>query len=258
MCGRFTREYTWRQLHELLSLTIEFPEHWRDAAAFAPSYNVAPTQDSPVCRVARDDGGGGGRESDVAGPPGREVVPMQWGLRPAWVDKPGLAPINARSETVATSPMFRQAFKKRRCLVPVSGFYEWKKDAGRKRPHYIRLRDEPVMCFAGLWEYRSEGSNGSANGAKNGGEEERAALLTFTILTTRPNALMQDIHDRMPVIVDPARFEEWLVADAPEASIFEPFPPDRMEAYEVSTRVNSPKNNVPGLVEPVGREGLFE
>lgn len=272
MCGRFTREYTWRQLHELLSLTIEFPEHWRDAAAFAPSYNVAPTQDSPVCRVPRSGG-------DAAAQPGREVVPMQWGLRPAWVDKPGLAPINARSETAATSPMFRQAFRKRRCLVPVSGFYEWKKDGDRKRPHYIRLRDGAVMCFAGLWEFRVEGSNGNAtgaNGAKDAeprggvggrgagqnvghgdGGEEGTPLLTFTILTTGPNALMRDIHDRMPVIVDPPRFEEWLASDAPDPSLFEPFPADRMEAYEVSTRVNSPRNNGAGLLKPVEPDGLF-
>ncbi|MCA9288646.1 MAG: SOS response-associated peptidase [Phycisphaerales bacterium] len=255
MCGRFTREYTWRQLHELLSLTFEFPEQWQGSAAFAPSYNVAPTQDSPVCRAARSGG-------DGAVPPGREVVPMQWGLRPAWVDKPGLAPINARSETVATSPMFRQAFKKRRCLVPVSGFYEWKKDGDRKRPHYIRLRDQPVMCFAGLWEFRGEGSSGNAKGARDaergkGGGGEGAPLLTFTILTTRPNALMKDIHDRMPVIVDPPRFEEWLGEDVPDPSMFEPFAAGRMEAFEVSTRVNSPKNNNAALVEPVARDGLF-
>lgn len=231
MCGRFTREFTWREVHAFLSLPLEFLE--QVGPAFNPSYNVAPSQLSPVCRA------------DNAG--AREVLAMAWGLRPPWIDKPGLAPINARSETVATSPMFRQAFKRRRCLIPASGFYEWKKDGPRKRPHYIQLPGAPILCFAGLWEARAAAD-----------PDDPAPLLTFTILTTRPNALMAEIHDRMPVILDPSRFDDWLTAETPDPGLFEPFPADRMAAVEVTTRVNSPKHNDPSLVRPAPPDALFD
>lgn len=256
MCGRFTREFTWRQVHEFLSLPLELLEQL--GGAFTASYNVAPTQVSPVCRIG--DGSDQARRAGTIA--GRGLVPMEWGLRPAWMDKPApaksgaakpdapkpaLAPINARSETVATRPMFRQAFRHRRCIVPVSGFYEWKKAGDRKIPQYIRLRGEPIMGLAGLWEPRhTHGDTASSSSA------------TFTILTTRANEFMAPIHDRMPVILDPAMFEDWLTADEPDQRVFEPFSSDRMTAHAVSTRVNSPRNNDPSLVRPVEREGLFE
>ena len=176
----------------------------------------------------------------------RQLAPAMWGLVPSWWHKPlkekKFSTFNARAEGLEESNTFRGAFRHRRCLVPASGFYEWTGPQGRKTPYAIGLRNRRWFCFAGLWDR-----------AMIDGSE----LDSFTILTTKPNDLMAGLHTRMPVIVDPPRFEEWLGEDVPDPSMFEPFAAGRMEAFEVSTRVNSPKNNNAALVEPVARDGLF-
>lgn len=216
MCGRFTRDYTWKQVRQFLDL--KFPEQLELKA----SYNVAPSQPVPVCRLNR------------AGD--RELVPLVWGLQPHWKD-PGQAappPINARHETAATNPMFREAYRSRRCLIPASGFYEWKKTGRARQPWHIRLLNDPIFCFAGLWERRREGD---------------AVLETFTILTTRSNELVAGIHDRMPVILRPEHFDSWLKGGDIPPTLFEPFPAEEMEAFPVSPTVNSPKNDDPALLK---------
>lgn len=237
MCGRFTRQYTWKQVREFLDLRLPAPEEM-----LAPRYNVAPTQASPVCRV---------NESGE-----RELVPMVWGFKPAWSDPKRPGPINARCETVATSPMFRAAFRARRCIVPASGFYEWKQTGRGKQPHYIRPVDERgLFAFAALWEPLAEGDERGTGEAARG---------TFTILTTRPNALLASIHDRMPVILPPENFQAWLSATEAPRDVFDPFPAKEMAAYPISTRVNSPRNDDAKLIERAeestgeGEAGLFE
>lgn len=237
MCGRFTRQYTWKQVREFLDLRLPAPEEM-----LAPRYNVAPTQASPVCRV---------NESGE-----RELVPMVWGFKPAWSDPKRPGPINARCETVATSPMFRAAFRARRCIVPASGFYEWKQTGRGKQPHYIRPADEGgLFAFAALWEPLAEGDERGTGEAARG---------TFTILTTRPNALLASIHDRMPVILRPENFQAWLSATDAPRDVFDPFPAKEMAAYPISTRVNSPRNDDAKLIERAeestgeGEAELFE
>ncbi len=151
------------------------------------------------------------------------------------------APINARAETVATSPMFRQALAKRRCLVPADAFYEWKAEAGGKRPVAIAPRSGEGMAFAGLWE-SWRGPHGMS-------------LETVTIITTEPNALMASIHDRMPVVLGDEDHDAWLEAARPGgAALLRPCPAEWLEAVPVSARVNSPRNDDPGLLErePMG------
>ena len=194
-----------------------------------PNYNVAPTQEVPAV-VA---GNGGGE---------RRLEMLRWGLIPSWADDPGIGArmINARSETVAEKPSFRRAFKERRCLIPADGFYEWQKTNGGKQPHYIRMKNGRPFAFAGLWE-----------SWKGDGNEIRSC----TILTTNPNDIAGEIHNRMPVILPPEGYEVWLYPDVRETdqllSLLAPYPPSDMEAYPVSRRVNSPSNNEPSCVESV-------
>jgi putative SOS response-associated peptidase YedK len=222
MCGRFTRLYTWKQLHALLDL------RWPEALEIIPSYNVAPTQIAPVCRI------------DSRGE--REMVRMRWGLTPSWSPdgKPG--PINARCETAATNGMFRSAYAARRCLVPASGFYEWRTVGDHKQPYYITLVNDPVFCFAALWE--------------RWGDSDQA-VESFTILTTSPNEAVARVHDRMPVIIRPADFAEWLGAASVPAHLSAPWPAEETAMRPVSARVNSSRTDDAGLIEAADREGLF-
>lgn len=225
MCGRYTHLYTWKQLHRLMTLTT-IP-----AGELAPRYNLAPTQKAPVVRQDPE----GARSADL----------LRWGLVPFWADDPtiGSKMINARAETAADKPAFRAAFKSRRCIVPASGFYEWKALEGQKakQPYYIRpAEDGGIFAIAGLWERWK---------TKDGAD----AVETFTILTTEPNDLMKTLHDRMPVILDPADFDRWLDpknADAASLNaLMRPAHAETMMCHPVSTRVNTPKNDEPSLVE---------
>ncbi|MEM6255501.1 MAG: SOS response-associated peptidase [Cyanobacteria bacterium P01_D01_bin.156] len=216
MCGRYTQTHSGQDLAETFQLTTE-PEP-------PPRYNIAPSQ--PVSAVIA----------------GREYRIFQWGLVPSWAKdyKIGYKLINARSETVAEKPSFRAAFKRRRCLIPTDGFYEWQRTASnkKKQPFYIHLKNHSLFAFAGLWE-QWEGADGSY-------------LETCTILTTEPNEVIHPIHNRMPVIVSKDDYEHWLTASPGQAQrIMQPYDANEMEAYSVSTLVNSPQNEVADCIKPL-------
>ncbi len=196
-------------------------------------YNAAPTQRLPVVRIGRD-----GRP---------EAVLLRWGLVPSWADdaKIGSRLINARAETVAEKPAFRSAFRRRRCLVPMRGFYEWQARttaAGRpaKLPHYIFLPDAPLFAAAGL------------HGHWRGPEGE--VVESYAIVTTGPNGVTEAVHDRMPAILDEAAADAWLDPATPAGALqalLRPFPAEEMAKYPVSSRVNSVRNDDERLVEPL-------
>ncbi len=193
-----------------------------------PRYNIAPSQEAPVVRA------------DAAG--GRVLAPMRWGLIPSWAKeaKIGYRMINARAETVAEKPAFRSALRHRRCLVPADGFYEWRKLGTVKQPYRITRADGAPFAFAGLWERWR---------APDGG-----LIDSFTIITTAANELLRPIHDRMPVILDPADHGPWLdtdgVAPAEAARRLVACADAKLAAVAVSTRVNSPKNDDPACIAP--------
>jgi putative SOS response-associated peptidase YedK len=229
MCGRFTLTDPDQDLAEQFDLP-EIP-------ALEPRYNIAPTQAVAAVRVA-------------AGGAVRELVLLRWGLIPFWAKDPeiGARLINARSETVAEKPAFRDAFKRRRCLVVADGFYEWQKQQGKKQPFYIRLRAGQPFAFAGLWE-RWRGA-------------EESIVESCTLLTTSPNGLMQPLHNRMPVILQPRDYELWLDPGVVRAELLQPllvpYPAEEMEAYPVSRRVNSPDNDDPRCIEPLAPAPLSQ
>ncbi len=222
MCGRYTQMMSWRELVELYRLTDDQP-----ALNVPARYNVAPTQQVPIVRL--EDGK-------------RHLAMVRWGLVPRWAKdtKIGYKLINARAETVSEKPSFRSAFKARRCLVPASGFYEWKGQAESKQPYYITLKERP-MSLAGLW-----GSWRSPKGER---------VESCTILTTTANPLLSEIHGRMPVILAPNDIDPWLYPGSePEKLkvLFEPYPAKAMTAYPVSKSVGNVRNDEPSLIEPVG------
>ena len=174
----------------------------------------------------------------------RQLSLMRWGLVPTWSKDPKAGPplINARSETIATKPSFRTAFKRRRCLIPADGFYEWQKkaDSKTKIPHYIRMAKDRAFAFAGLWE-TWHGTDGSA-------------LDSCTIVTTEANDLMRPLHDRMPVILPEESFAQWLDPkneNVPELeALLRPYSAVEMTAFPISTLVNSPRNERPECILP--------
>ncbi len=194
---------------------------------FAPTYNAAPQSVQPVVRLNRDSGQ-------------REVALLRWGLVPFWAKDAKLAytTINARAEEVAAKPAFREALKKRRCLVPADAFYEWQKlDAKTRRPHAIALRSGEPYAFAGLWE-RWQPREGSP-------------LETFTIITTDANEVTEPLHDRMPVILERRDYERWLDAGdpaQPPIDLLRPYPAQKMLAWPVSNRVGNVRNDDPELL----------
>ncbi len=220
MCGRYTHLYTWEQLHTLSTLTTP-------PMTLPFSYNVAPSQFAPIIRTD--------------GPGLHRLDMLKWGLIPHWAKDAAIGNmmINARAETLEEKPAFRPAFKARRCIVPISGFYEWKKlgSAKNKQPYYITASDEKPLLLAGLWEHWH-------------GNEESPETLSFTIITTTPNELMSKLHDRMPVILAPEDQSTWLESKDPPTQLLRPYPSELLLCREVSTRVNSPKNNDPTCIEP--------
>lgn len=222
MCGRFTLLIPGEELAESFNL--------EDTPTLAPRYNIAPTQ--PVATVRRNPDTGR-----------REMVHVHWGLIPFWAKDPSIGSrmINARSETVAEKPAFRAAFKYRRCIVPASGFYEWRKQNGNKQPYYIHHKDGAPLALAGLWEHWQ-----SADGSE---------LESCTILTTTPNDMMRDLHNRMPVILEPADYEAWLHSDGQGQNdlqhLLRPAAEEMLAAYPVSTFVNRPQNDAPECIAPL-------
>ena len=235
MCGRFTLTTPaaeWAALFELDSV----PD-------FEPRYNIAPTQ--PVAAVRsrfRAQHEGERPEPDeAAGASTREFAKLRWGLIPHWAKEPdlkGRTLINARSETVAERPSFRDAFRFRRCLVVADGFYEWQPSGARKQPYWIRLDTEAPFALAGLWETWSDGSE---------------AIESCTILTTDSNEVLRPIHDRMPVILDPSSHEAWIDPDTSTRELeplLVPWPSESMLLHPVSTYVNHVGHDDPTCIEP--------
>jgi putative SOS response-associated peptidase YedK len=190
-----------------------------------PRYNGAPSQLLRVIRRRPD--------SEV-----NQLDMLQWGLIPSWTKQPKAKPINATCERVASAPMFRSAYAKRRCLVPVDGFYEWKAIEGSKakQPYAIGLKSGEAFGLAGIWEsWKKPDSN--------------EIVRTFCIITCEPNSLMASVHDRMPVIIRPAAYERWLSNIEPDPrDLLAPYPAELMRMWPVSTRVNSPKNDDANLL----------
>ena len=224
MCGRYSITTPLEAMLRLFRLSGPLPN-------IQARYNVAPTQDAPVVRFSAD------AEE-------RELAMLRWGLIPSWAKEAriGYKMINARAETVAQKPAFRNAFRHRRCLVPADGFYEWRKLGNDKQPYRITLADGGPFAFAGLWE-RWQGPDGEA-------------VDSFTIITTEANPLLRPIHDRMPVIIDPAARDMWLnigseVAEAAQ-QLLRPYPAAAMMAYPVSRRVNKPSNDDEECINPTG------
>jgi len=221
MCGRFTLTVDPAQLREVFSW-LDIPDE------LTPRYNIAPTQ--PVAVVPND----GKNKLDF----------FIWGLIPSWAKDPqiGSRMINARAETLAEKPSFRNAYRRRRCLVLADGFYEWRKEPGgkTKTPMYIQLESREPFAFAGLWEvwYSKDGDK----------------ILSCNIITTEPNELLTKIHNRMPVILPPDTYQEWLAVDEqnPEQldHLLRPYPANELIAFPVSRQVNSPQNDSPELIIP--------
>ncbi|MGA3343118.1 MAG: SOS response-associated peptidase [Methylocella sp.] len=220
MCGRFTQSYTWRELVELYRLT-------QPARNLRPRYNVAPTTQIDVVRLAGD---------------AREVVPMRWGLIPGWWKKTAKevpSTFNARAETVAQKPMFRSAFKRTRCIVPASGYYESRKVEGGKQPYFISAGDGAVLSIAGLWdEWRDP--------------ETKEPVLSATLIVTAANDVTRPIHDRMPVMLGQQDHEAWLTGKA-GVELLRPAPNDLLRTWPVSKRVNKTGvgDDDPSVIEPV-------
>jgi putative SOS response-associated peptidase YedK len=235
MCGRYTLRTSPQQM--LLQFRLDTPVQADGGpsplAALRPRYNIAPTQQVVVVREVAD-----GK---------RELVEMRWGLvRPADSWPPVGAPLfNARSETAAEKPAFREAIRARRCLVPADGFYEWKAADRGRQPFYIHRPDEALLAFAGLWEERLD--------------PQGRPLTSCTILTTDANALLRPLHDRMPVLVGPADYDAWLdpANTDPESirPLFGSAPAAELVVTPVSPRVNAVANDDPQCLGPPERQG---
>lgn len=219
MCGRFAiSNPRFSRIEATLGTT--FPE-------VRPRYNIAPSQTIPVIRGSAD--------------ARHEMVEMRWGLIPYWSTEPEISysTFNARAETLADKPAFREPFRSRRCLIPASGFYEWKTEAGRKQPYYLTEVDDGGLAFAGLWdEWRGPDDS----------------LLSCTIVVGRPNELVAEIHDRMVVILPEDAYATWLNPRTnldTVRSVMEPYPAARMRAWRVARAVGNAHNEGADLVEPL-------
>ena len=226
MCGRFTRNYTWEQIRALYQLTS--PEAIPN---LQPRFNACPTDPLPV---VRHDTKAGERSLDV----------LKWGLVPYWWSKPPkalrLATFNARVETVATKPFFREPLRSKRCIMPVSGDYEWQDTPQGKQPWYFTARDgSPVLTIAALWD---EWKN----------RETGERLKSCAMIITEPNEFVAQMHDRMPVLLKPDQFEHWL-SGRMGVDELKPIENDYLQRWPVSKRINSSKadSNDPTLIEEV-------
>ncbi len=223
MCGRFVKKSTKEELRARFGFQNTPPQN----TLFDARYNIAPSQEHPILIVMNDK---------------RIVTSMKWGLVPYWAKdlKIGFKMINARAEGINEKPSFKAPLRKRRCLIMADGFYEWHKiDKNTKVPYYFRLKSDEPFAFAGLWdEWKRDGQT----------------LRTFTIITTEPNEIMKPIHNRMPVILAENDEAKWLDPELTEPKevlpLLKQYPSDQMECYQVSTIVNSPRNDVPECLIP--------
>ena len=225
MCGRVRLSSDVSEI----KLVFSIPAH-RPTPNFAPSWNAAPTDQLPIVRY---DAKAGERSLDV----------LRWGLVPYWAKdiKVGFANINAKAEGIENRPAFREAFQRRRCLVPVDNFYEWKKTPTGKQPYAVALADRRLMALAGLWEnWRSPANEW---------------VRSFAIVTCPPNELCAELHNRMPVVLGPETWPAWLGEEPADPrqlkDMLAPYPSEGMTCWSVSTRVGNVKNNDPSLIEPV-------
>ena len=221
MCGRAYETYT---EEELLLRYLGEKRKRNPLGDFKPNFNMCPTQLSPIVLI---------RDGETT------IERMRWGLVPFWAKDVKSAAkyslINARSEEIMEKRSYKQAFEKRRCIVPLSGFFEWKRpEEGPKQPFAIRFKDQSIMSVAGVWEHWED-------------KEEGTEVNSFSILTTGPNALMKRIHNRMPVILSQKDEAKWLDPENHNTTslqkLLKPCEAKLLEAYEVSSAVNSPKNN---------------
>ena len=216
MCGRYTLTADGASIQ--LAFNLDSIPDWQ------PRYNIAPSQLAPV----------------ITGKNARRLSFLKWGLVPSWAKDAAIGSkmINARAETAAEKPSFRAAFKRRRCLIPADGFFEWQ--GSRKTPMYIHLENRTLFAFAGLWESRA-----NPDGSK---------LETCAILTAEANELIRPLHHRMAVILAPENYDVWLspqeVETAALMSLLSPHPAEKMRAYEVSRQVNHPANDSPSVIAP--------
>jgi putative SOS response-associated peptidase YedK len=224
MCGRFVQNSPF----ETLKKNFNIPTSDSD---IIPNYNVAPTQ--KILSIVKHDNE-------------NKLVKLHWGLVPFWVKdiSIGSRMINARAETVAEKPSFRNAFRKRRCLIPADGFYEWKGEKGNKKPYYVSIPSGEPFAFAGLWETWTDKES-----------DEESVYKSCTIITTEASKSIRGIHHRMPVILDPEVYEKWLNVDIQDLEELQIIINDgiihEMSFYPVSKLVNSVKNNDPNCIKPV-------
>ena len=205
MCGRFTQRYTWREIQDLYRL-------FGDARNLQAHYNLAPTDTV---------------DAVIPGDSANRLVSMRWGLVPSWWKKSLKevpATFNARAETVAGKPMFRDAFRRHRCIIPASGYYEWRKTPGGRQPYYISAGDGGVLSFAGLWDRWTHPQTGEP-------------LMSCTVIVTDANVFARAIHDRMPVLLEPADFSAWLGGDG-GTELLRPAAEEKLRMWPVSRRVN--------------------
>lgn len=233
MCGRYMLTSPVDALRQLFA--------FEQRPNLMPRYNIAPTQEVPIVRLSRE---GTAREG------ARELIMARWGLVPFWADDLAIGSrmINARRETVQSARAFREAFRRRRCLVPADGFFEWRTDGKARQPFLIRRQDRAPFAFAGLWErWRPPGSPASDN----------SVVRSCTIVTCPANELVAPLHERMPVILPPGAWSPWLDPDTDNpGSLLQTHPSDGFEHYPVNPRVNSPKNDDPDCIEPVVQKSL--
>jgi putative SOS response-associated peptidase YedK len=227
MCGRYVLLLKWREINELHGLTAggggdgDGGDGDEDAPPeFRKRYNQAPTEKGAVVRIKNGK---------------RELVMLRWG----W-DKMsnGNEWINARSEGIVTSAAYGQSFRLRRCLIPASGFYEWRRmPSGRKAPYWIGMKDKAPFALAGLWKEMTDLKTGELRDQ-------------YLVITCPPNHFMAELHNRMPVIIDVADYDRWLSAEAP-VDLLRPYPAERMMAYEISTKINKAGYDAPDILDPV-------
>lgn len=224
MCGRYKLTVPFREIVRLYNLT--------NSVNLPARYNIAPTQD--VLAITFD-----------AETKKRHGDMLRWGLIPFWAKdtKVGYSLINAKAETIATKPAFREAFKHRRCIIPADGFYEWQKiDAKRKQPYCIAMKDRSVFVFAGLWEQWTDKASGEV-------------IRSCTIITTEPNVLCAPIHNRMPAILEPADYTRWL-GEQPASNdalraMLKPYSAEQMEAFKIGPRIGNVRNDDAALIARV-------